>query len=165
MRRWLDRSRDAPEYRPARAVSNAEHDIETLLQNFCGDRRREPRACATEGQGTVTVTRAAPRSLDLRVESADGLAFRVTQFHFPGWSARLDGRPHPLQVSRPDGLLLVAVPAGAHDLRLTLEPTTPERLGLLTSAASALLLLFLSARTLLPKLKRRRHTFGKAGAA
>lgn len=154
--RWLDRSRDAPEYRPALALSNAEHDIETLLQNFCGDLRREPRACVAEGQGTVAVTRAAPRSIDLRVESATGVTFRVTQFHFPGWSAHLDGRPHPLRPSRPDGLLLVNAPAGTHDLRLTLEPTTPERLGLLTSAASALLLLLLVARTLRPKLKRPR---------
>jgi hypothetical protein len=166
MLRWLDRSRDAPEYRPARAVSNAEHDIEALLKNFCGDLRREPRACVSGGNGTVTVTRAAPRSLDLRVESANGLTFRVTQFHFPGWSARLDGRPHQLQVSRPDGLLLVAVPAGTHTINLTLEPTTPERLGLLTSAASALLLLLLPARKLLPKLRRpRRRAFGKARAA
>ncbi|HEY9283352.1 MAG TPA: hypothetical protein VIP46_07855 [Pyrinomonadaceae bacterium] len=154
--RWMDRSRDAPEYRPASAVSNAEHDIETLLQNFCGDLRREPRACVAEGEGAVTVTRAAPRSLDLRVESASGLTFRVTQFHFPGWQATLDGRPHPLTASRPDGLLLLSAPPGTHELRLRLEPTTPERLGLLTSALSALLLALLSARALLPKRPRRR---------
>ena len=153
--RWMDRSRDAPEYRPALAVSNAEHDIETLLQNFCGDLRREPRACISEGQGTVTVTRAAPRSIDLRVESAPGVTFRVTQFHFPGWEATLDGRPHPLTASRPDGLLLLSAPAGTHDLRLRLRPTAPERLGLLASIASALLLAFLSARKLLPKRVRR----------
>ena len=146
MLRWLDRSRDAPEYRPALAVSNAEHDIETLLQNFCGDLRREPRACVAEGEGTVAVTRAAPRSLDLRVESASGVTFRVTQFHFPGWEAALDGRPHALAASRPDGLLLVSAPAGTHDLRLTLRPTAPERLGLLASIASAVLLALLLAR-------------------
>lgn len=160
--RWLDRSRDAPEYRPDDALSNAEHDIETLLQKFCGDLRREPRACVAEGEGTVTVTRAAPRSLDLRVESAGGVTFRVTQFHFPGWAARLDGRPHPVAPARPDGLLLVSAPAGTHDLRLTLEPTLPERLGRIVSVVSALLLALLSARKLLPKLKgaRRRATEG-----
>ena len=166
MLRWLDRARDAPEYRPALAVSNAEHDIETLLRNFCGDLRREPRACVAEGEGTVAVTRAAPRSIDLRVESASGVTFRVTQFHFPGWEAALDGRPHPLTASRPDGLLLLSAPAGTHDLRLTLEPTAPERLGLLASVASALLLALLSARKPLSKLRRsRRRALGEERAA
>jgi hypothetical protein len=155
--RWLDRSRDAPEYRPALAASNAEHDVEALLQNLCGDLRREPRACVAEGEGAVSVTRAGPRSLDLRVESAAGLTFRVTQFHFPGWAARLDGRPHPVAAARPDGLLLLSAPAGTHTLRLTLNPTLPERIGLFTSAASALVLAFPPARTLLAKLRRRRR--------
>ena len=155
--RWLERSRDAPEYRPALALSNAEDDIETILQNFCGDLRREPRACVAEGQGTVTVTRAAPRSLELRAESAGGLTFRVTQFHFPGWTATLDGRPHPLSAARPDGLLLLNAPAGTHTIKLTLEPTTPERVGLVITIASALLLLLPPARTLLPKLRRPRR--------
>ncbi|HLL77109.1 MAG TPA: 6-pyruvoyl-tetrahydropterin synthase-related protein [Pyrinomonadaceae bacterium] len=160
--RSLDRSRDAPEYRPASAASNAEHDIETLLQNFCGDLRREPRACVAEGEGTATVTRADPRSLELRVESATGLTFHVTQFHFPGWTARLDGRSHPLTASRPDGLLLVSAPPGTHTLSLTLEPTLPERLGRIITIVSALLLMLLCVRPHLSKLRRtRRHATEK----
>ena len=153
MTRWMDRSRDAPEYRPARANSNAEHDIENVLQKFCGDLRREPRACVAEGEGAVTVTRAAPRSLDLRVESATGLTFRVTQFYFDGWAATLDGRPHPLAPARPDGLLLVSAPAGTHDLRLTLERTAPERAGIIISLVSLLALLLWLARAARARLK------------
>jgi hypothetical protein len=55
-------------------------------------------------------------------------------------------------------LLLVSAPAGTHNIRLTLEPTMPERLGLYTSVASAVLLVLLSARKLLPKLKRPRRS-------
>ena len=155
--RWLERSRDAPEYRPAAAPSNAEHDIETILEKFCGDLRREPRACVSEGAGTVTVTGAAPRSVDLRVESAGGVTFRVTQFHFPGWAARIDGRPHAVAPAGPDGLLLVTAPAGTHDIGLTLEPTLPESTGRIVSVMSALLLALPLARRLLPKLRRARE--------
>lgn len=161
--RWLDRSRDAPEYRPALAISNAEQDVETLLQNLCGSLRREPRACVVEGAGTVTVTRAAPRSIDLRVESAGDLTFRVTQFHFPGWAARLDGRPHPVAPARPDGLLLLTTPPGTHAVSLTLEPTKPERVGRAVSLLSALLLALLSARAVLHRLGRRVRARAPAG--
>jgi hypothetical protein len=141
----LARGRDAPEYRPRWTNLSGEGDVEAMLRRVCGgEATREVRACISEGDGAIAFTRRAPRELELTIESASGVSFRVTQFYFPGWAARLDGRPHPLQPAPADGLIMLSVPAGRHRLRLALEPTAPERAGQLISAASLAIILLLS---------------------
>lgn len=120
------------------------------------------RACVQEGEGAVTVTRRSPRELELTVESPAGVGFHVTQFYFPGWTATLDGRPHPLHAAPAHGLLTLSVPPGPHRLRLALEPAAPERAGrLLSTAALAALLLCLA---LPPALRRRRRRTSHAAS-
>lgn len=150
--------RDAPEYRPRWTNLSSEGDIEGMLRRVCGDATREVRACISDGVAAIAFTRRAPRELELTVESAGGVSFRVTQFYFPGWAAYLDGRPHPLSPSLPDGLLLLSVPAGTHRLRLALEPTTPERAGQLLSAASIAIILLLSVPHAIRRTKPSRDT-------
>lgn len=151
--------RDAPEYRPRWTNLSGEGDAERrLLLRVCGgDATREVRACISEGDGAIAFTRRAPRELELTVESASGVSFRVTQLYFPGWAARLDGRPHAIQPAPADGLIMLSVPAGQHRLRLALEPTAPERAGQLLSAASLAVILLLSLPRALGRIQLSRN--------
>jgi drug/metabolite transporter superfamily protein YnfA len=137
----LEQRRDAPEYRPATAASTQTEDFAKLLSRICREGERLAKACVVEGTGAFTVERWQPREIALRVESVGGVALNVNQFYYPGWTAYLDGRAHPLAPSQPDGLLHLALPSGTHRLTLRLEKTPPESIGQLLSAASLLILL------------------------
>src|SRR5262249_12171309 len=60
------------------------------------------------------------------VQASQPFTFTYKTFYFPGWQATLDGQPAPISVSTPEGLISVAVPAGAHTLSFDLG-NTPVR--------------------------------------
>jgi hypothetical protein len=145
---WVALGRDVPEYRPATALSNSPAYFERLAGRFCREGEATARACVAGGEGALSVEGWQPREIGLRVSSPRGVAIDARQFYFPGWVARLDGHPHQLRPSSPDGLLRLDVPAGDHRVELTLTRTAPERAGRIVSALSFTLLLacFLLAR-------------------
>lgn len=61
-----------------------------------------------------------------RVTLPQAATVRLRRFFFPGWQARLDGRPVPLRASDPFGLIEAALPAGEHELRVNYG-STPAR--------------------------------------
>jgi hypothetical protein len=137
----LEQGRDAPEYRPATAASTQAVAFDELLTRICREDGRLAKACVVEGAGAITFERWQPREIALRVETAQGVAFNVNQFYYPGWAAYVDGRAHTLAPSQPDGLLHLRLPPGTHQLTLRLEKTPPESIGQLLSAASLIVLL------------------------
>jgi hypothetical protein len=141
--------RDAPEYKPAHAASNSDDAVEAIARRLCGGAEVvTPQGCVvvSEGEGTATITRWRPREIDLRVESAVGARLTVAQFYYEGWAARLDSQPHAPEATAHEGLLTVAVPAGAHELSLRLESGAAETAGRIVSAASLVVLLLWCAR-------------------
>jgi hypothetical protein len=138
---WVGVGRDVPEYRPATALSNSPAYFERLGQRFCREGDATARACVVEGEGALTVERWRAREIALGVSSARGVVIDARQFYFPGWIARLDGRPLDVRPSSPDGLLRFAVPAGEHRVELSLGRTAPEVAGRIASAVSIVLLL------------------------
>jgi hypothetical protein len=141
------RMRDAPEYRPATAASTQAVAFDELMSRICRAGERPAKVCTVAGEGEIAVERWTPGEIKLRVATASGVAFDVTQFHYPGWAAYLDGRRHPLEPSRPDGLLHLDVPAGEHQIILRLRHTAAVDAGILLSAASVILLmLWVAAR-------------------
>jgi hypothetical protein len=112
-----------------------------LMERICKTGETSARVCPVEGTASFNVERWTPREIALRVEAAQGVSFNVRQFYYPGWTAYLDGRAHPLAPSQPDGLLHLTLPPGAHQLNLRLEKTTHESIGQLVSASSVIMLL------------------------
>ncbi|HLL15296.1 MAG TPA: 6-pyruvoyl-tetrahydropterin synthase-related protein [Pyrinomonadaceae bacterium] len=133
--------RDAPEYRPANAASTQAVAFDELMSRICRADGQPAKVCVTEGGGEIAVERWTPGEIELRVATESGVAFNVSQFYYPGWAAYLDGRRHHLEPSRPDGLLHLAVPTGAHRVILRLRHTAAEDAGILVSAASVILLM------------------------
>jgi hypothetical protein len=111
----------------------------------------ETRLALPTSPGRVVRVERGTESVVVEAESEGPALLVVQDAAWPGWRARVDGRPAPILVA--DGLVrAVAWPAGRHRLELVYDP--PEvRTGLLLSAlgAAALgLLVALAARRRAP---------------
>lgn len=98
-----------------------------------------------EGTATTTVEEWKPRKIRLQVETPSGALLNVSQFYFPGWTARLDdGTELTVQSSTPDGLISVFVPTGNYQLTILLEPNFAEQTGKIISLISLAIIILLS---------------------
>lgn len=80
----------------------------------------------------------SPERVQIRTQSAAPALLVLSDSHYPGWSATVDGAPAAIKVV--NGLFRgVATPAGAHEIVFTFEPTG-WRVGLGLAALGGLLL-------------------------
>ena len=109
---------------------------------------RPDKARLVEGRGSVQVLRWQPPHIELVVKAETALQVGLLQLYYPGWVARLDGGTARLEVrpSRPDGLLEVQVPPGAHRVLIKRESLPEERTGEAVSGVSLALLGVLAIR-------------------
>ncbi len=104
---------------PAEAVVTAQYlSGMSLVEKF--DRSTLP-----EGVD-IAVIESGPEHDILRVDSAGGIELKIFRFFFPGWTASIDGTNIPIEVTQPDGRMLVHIPGGAHDVLIALQ-NTPQR--------------------------------------
>lgn len=64
---------------------------------------------------------------------------RLYQFDFPGWQVRVDGEPATTELAKPEGLIVVLVPAGEHVVEVEFGTTPARTLGWGIAAVSLLL--------------------------
>jgi len=89
---------------------------------------------------------------DMELSLAGDAPFPVViqQYYFPGWRAEIDGRPAPIAPQERTGLITVAMPAGAHTLRVYFGETplraTSDGLSLLSLAGLAVLTWWVARR-------------------
>jgi hypothetical protein len=83
-----------------------------------------PLACAGDGTGEVESVRREGNRVEAQVQGGGGLVV-FSEVHYPGWRAKVDGRPAPLV--RADYVLrAVCVPAGEHRVVLVYDPPLPK---------------------------------------
>jgi hypothetical protein len=113
-----------------------------------------------EGNGDAKVERWKPREITLRVAGEGGVLLHVSQFYYPGWTAKLNDGPGNLSVvpSEPDGLISLSVPGGAHRVELYLDELPTERYGRIISIVSALATLCLFIWLLVARRTNRRDS-------
>ncbi len=111
---------------------------QTLIAKYDGDRAINRLAWPAE---TVTLAHWTNRpgydEYALQMTAAADVLYQ--SFYFPGWQARLDGQPIPIEVTRPEGLMRLRLPAGEHRLELRFQRTAPRWLGLAVSAGAVLI--------------------------
>ncbi len=124
-------------------------DREQLMRGKTPTRYTAPGAevsAAPSGAGhTFVITATAPLTFTYRV------------FYFPGWQATLDGQSAPIHITEPEGLMVVAVPAGTHTLAFQFGSTPPRAIGNLLSLIGLGLGLWLAFR--FPALPSRPQPF------
>lgn len=89
-----------------------------------------PRVLVERGEATLSEVQERTASLALRVSAATPARLRANVYYFPGWTARLDGSPLPIEPpSRRPRLISLDVPPGEHAITLSFESTPARRLG------------------------------------
>ena len=98
--------------------------------------RPEPASqVSTDGPARAEVADHRNERLKLYVHAPAPVTATLAVAWSPKWSAHLDGRKIPLERAS-DGLLVVRVPSGTHDLRLEFGRDASDRLGAIVSAAT-----------------------------
>lgn len=101
--------------------------VETYLSNRLPDRLDRaslPNAAQAILQEQTAVTHR------YRLNSPTPFTLRFFQFYYPGWQARLNGKPVDIRPQANTGLILIDIPAGRHTLTLRFGDT-PVRLAAL----------------------------------
>jgi len=129
---------DAPEYIPVWATVEPDNLIGTL--------RVTPKVEIAE-TGDVQIVHRWSREIHLQVQSEDSGVVTIKQFYFPGWRARDEESGEDLRLSATEetGLLSLSVPAGQHNILVSLQLLWQERVGLALSVATLVLLIGLAA--------------------
>jgi len=68
------------------------------------------------------------------VSGDQGFLLRLFQFDFPGWQASIDGTRVETELGRPEGFLVVPVPAGEHLVEISFTNTWERKVSILISA-------------------------------
>ena len=87
---------------------------------------------------SVMLVESGPEHDILRVDSVGGVKLKIFRFFFPGWSASIDGVEIPIEVTEPDGRMVVDIPAGTHDVVVEMRATPERRLAQLISLGSGI---------------------------
>lgn len=74
-------------------------------------------------QGEVDYNRVSPERIELQVNSPGPGFVVISETHFPGWEASVDGKAVPL-IQTNHSLMGVAVPAGSHDVEIVYRPAS-----------------------------------------
>lgn len=137
--RWLGTTSTA-DFVPATVV-NLPREQGAVLADYAAGRPPERLNRATLPAGaTVTAEFVTPLHTRYHVRSDEAFVLRLFLFHFPGWTARLDGVPTPIEVALPEGFITVWTPAGEHTLDIQFEDTPIRRLAWGVSGAALALL-------------------------
>lgn len=116
-----------------------------------------PTLAIAGGYGTLRVLESAPQSHRARVEATRPVVLDVRIYDFEGWRATIDGRPAPLEREEGLGAMRLAVPAGAHEVRVWF--------GWTAFRASALAITLATLAILIAPQRPRRRAAGRALAA
>ncbi|MDX2034804.1 MAG: 6-pyruvoyl-tetrahydropterin synthase-related protein [Blastocatellia bacterium] len=140
-----------PMWRGQAFAPNPEHyNFATLPRGAPRDVPNMAPVQTASGNGRITVERWAPEWRELRVEldRDDRLEFRT--FHFPGWTALVDGRPAEIHVG-PVRNIVLDLPAGTHRVTLDFRATPIRRAG------NAITILAFAGLLALLRIDRRPH--------
>lgn len=135
----LPSSHDPPEYRP--------REVKASRQEVIAKYGGAEHGFVLDNAAHAKVTSSSSRKIRFVVDVRTNSVLRIRQFYYHGWAAFVDGTRTTASPSDPEGLIQIGIPAGKHDVTLTLLPQRPERIGRIVSglclAASILLALFL----------------------
>jgi hypothetical protein len=90
-------------------------------------------------ENTVVVSESVtPLWTRYHVSGDQDFLLRLFQFDFPGWEAKIDGDRVETELGRPEGFLVVPVPAGEHTVEIRFTNTWERKVALFISAVGLL---------------------------
>ncbi len=142
---WLGTTSTA-DYVPA-TVDIVPQATETVLQGFYENTPldRVNRANVPP-EATVQVEEVTPLFTRYHINTPRNFRLRLYQFDFPGWQVRLDNGPAERELARPEGTIVVLVPAGEHVVEVEFTDTPARQLAWGITLVSLGLLLLVAWR-------------------
>ncbi|NCF65688.1 MAG: hypothetical protein GWP61_06930 [Chloroflexi bacterium] len=123
--RWLGTTSTA-DYVPA-TVDTIPSRKGSVVAPFAVGRPPDRVNYATLPDGATVETKTVrPLLTRYSVNTPKPMPLRLYQFDFPGWQARVDGQPVEKELGRPEGFLIIPVPAGEHVVEVEFG-STPAR--------------------------------------
>ena len=101
---------------------------------------------------TTAVQDSNPLNYQARINTPIAFELIYKMFYFAGWRAEVDGQPVALRAAAPDGLARLAVPAGAHSVRIFFGSTPLRTAATAISVLSLLALSIIWLRHAAPKV-------------
>jgi hypothetical protein len=98
-----------------------------------------PRLAVVSGRGEVEIVRDVTHLLVARSRAETEVAVRLRIFAFPGWQATVDGVPVPVRTDPATGGILLALPAGEHEVRVAFAATPIRRTGAIVTLLTLVL--------------------------
>lgn len=127
---------DDAEYRP-RWVPEEVFSLERVKQLGANT----PPVQAISGQGQVWIQKWSATGIQIGSNGLSDLQVKVRQFYYPTWKATLENGDYcGTSVSTTDGLLVISLPRGQHQINLKIRP---YGLGLLVSSIAGIITLCL----------------------
>ncbi len=115
-----------------------------------------PRVLLEVPDGELFETRVGVNDYSYTVNSRSEQRARFHQYWFDGWRAEIDGRSVPLEKDG-DGLCLLDIPPGVHDVRIRFARTPLHQAALLVSAGGWCAVLVFFAFAAVGRLLARRN--------
>lgn len=96
-----------------------------------------PQVMIDPKDAVVEILRWDPQHREVSVRVNEPSRVRLKTYNFPGWTARVDGKPAPM-LSDTDGVQVIDVSAGVHAIEASFVNTLPRTAGALLSALALL---------------------------
>ena len=71
-----------------------------------------------EGSATISDVRWKFNECGAVIDAATDVAVVYESFYFPGWKAKVNGEPHPVEILEGEGTILLRLPPGKHDVKI-----------------------------------------------
>jgi len=95
---------------------------------------------------TVDWQELSPLHFQYEVSAPEDFLFRLFLFQFPGWTVRVDGEIVETELGRPEGFIVVPVPAGQHMVDVRFQNTPARNLAWIISGLALLMTLLVGWR-------------------
>lgn len=138
--RWLGTTSTA-DFVPATVVTIPRVQDAVLADYLAGRPPERLNRATLPADAQITTEIVNPLRTRYHVTTSEPFLLRLFLFDFPGWTARIDGAPVPIEVAEPEGFITVWTPAGTHTVEVAFESTPARRWGWGVSALSLTLAL------------------------
>jgi hypothetical protein len=95
---------------------------------------------AVASPAAIDLVRYKPQEREFLISAKEKTSIALRSFHFPDWTATIDGVSAQPYASTAQGLLTLDVPAGDHRVRFIQEDTLARKIGTLLACIAALVL-------------------------
>ena len=143
--RWLGTTSTA-DYVPATVDTTPKRNGDVVAPLFLDQPPDRVNWATLPDGATVGVETVTPLFIRYTVDSPKKFRFRLFLFDFPGWRVRIDGQRVETELGRPEGFIVIPVPAGQHLVEVEFGSTPARTAAWVVSITAFILTLFAAWR-------------------